>query len=43
MAKENPSKPKAAGEEKAMGAPHREDSGRMAEGPAQFMKDKRKG
>ncbi len=42
MAKENPSKPKAAGEEKAMGAPHREDSGRMAEGPAQFMKDKRK-
>lgn len=42
MAKENPTKPKAAGEEKATGAPRREDSGRRAEGPAQFMKDKRK-
>ena len=42
MAKENPIRPKVAGEEKAMGAPHREDSGRRAEGPAQFMKDKRK-
>lgn len=43
MAKENPRKPVEAGERETAGVPNREDAARSsAEGPAQFMKDKRK-